>query len=325
MFVVGCHRSGTSLLAGIISDFLTKQKNSELPEQLSAQVDNPGGFFESRQLVNLNEDLLDQLGIDWQHPPLHAIQWQRCEFLPRLHAARKSFAQQALNEAWVDKDPRLCLTYPAYQHIFLKRTPIAAVIRHPMEVAGSLQARDMIPIAKGLIIWFLYNQHLSRSIIESDVLVGYQSIVDLEEKAINALSGFISSNINEINCRPDSIESILSRKVQPDWKRSNKEFSHNFLPEIEWQEIAKTCNEIYRKISSSGFKVSQLQSSFANTPEAILRGCAVLGWQKMPAIPEDLTSKLQAAQFEIDKLKNSRSWKMTAPLRWLVDIAKNSK
>ena len=196
---------------------------------------------------------------------------------------------------------------------------------HPMEVAGSLQARDMIPIAKGLIIWFLYNQHLSRSIIESDVLVGYQSIVDLEEKAINALSGFISSNINEINCRPDSIESILSRKVQPDWKRSNKEFSHNFLPEIEWQEIAKTCNEIYQKISSSGFKVSQLQSSFANTPEAILRGCAVLGWQKMPAIPEDLTSKLQAAQFEIDKLKNSRSWKMTAPLRWLVDIAKNSK
>ena len=45
MFVVGCHRSGTSLLAGIISDFLTKQKNSELPEQLSAQVDNPGGFL----------------------------------------------------------------------------------------------------------------------------------------------------------------------------------------------------------------------------------------------------------------------------------------
>ena len=224
-----------------------------------------------------------------------------------------------------DKDPRLCLTYPAYQHIFLKRTPIAAVIRHPIEVAGSLQARDMIPIAKGLIIWFLYNQHLSRSLIESDVLVGYQSIIDLEEKAIHALSAFISSNIHEINCRPDSIESILSRKVQPDWKRSNKEFSHNFLPEIEWQEIAKTCNEIYQKISSSGFKVSQLQSSFANTPEAILRGCAVLGWQKMPAIPEDLTSKLQAAQFEIDKLKNSRSWKMTAPLRWLADIAKNSK
>ena len=37
--------------------------------------------------------------------------------------------------------------------------------RHPMEVAGSLQTRDMIPLAKGLVIWFLYNQHLSRSMI----------------------------------------------------------------------------------------------------------------------------------------------------------------
>ena len=322
MFVVGCHRSGTSLLAGIISDFLAKQKNSELPEQLSAQVDNPGGFFESRQLVNLNEALLNQLGVDWQHPPLHAIQWQRGEFLPRLHAARKTFAQQALNQAWVDKDPRLCLTYPAYQHVLLKRTPIAAVIRHPMEVAGSLQARDMIPLAKGLIIWFLYNQHLSRSLINTDVLISYQSLVDTEEKAINELSAFISENIPEINCAPGSIRTNLKRKVQPNWKRNNEEFSQTFLPEIEWQEIAKTCTEIYNKISDSDFNIPQFQSSFASTPEIILRSCAVLGWQKMPAITKDLTNELKATCIELDQLKSSNSWKLTAPLRWLGNRAR---
>ena len=64
MFVLGCHRSGTSLLTGIISDALPKKPKAENDDQLAAQVDNPGGFFESRQLVNLNESLLSQLGID---------------------------------------------------------------------------------------------------------------------------------------------------------------------------------------------------------------------------------------------------------------------
>ena len=322
MFVLGCHRSGTSLLAGIISESLGSPKNSESSEQLSAQVDNPGGFFESRQLVDLNESLLDQLGVDWQYPPLHAIQWQRTEFLPKLHLARKAFTRQALSQTWVDKDPRLCLTYPAYQHILLKRTPIAAVIRHPLEVASSLQARDMIPIAKGLTIWFLYNQHLSRHLIDRDLLVSYQSIVNFEEYAIASLSTFISNNIPKINCTEKSLSAILDRNIQPDWARSNGEISQTLLPEIDWGEIADICTKIYKTVCDSNFNATNFKSSFSSTPEAILRGCAVLGWQKMPEITKDLTNELQAARLEITQLKNSRSWKLTAPLRWLADKAK---
>ena len=170
----------------------------------------------------------------------------------------------------------------------------------------------------------LYNQHLSRSLISRDVLISYQSLLDLEENAVNALSTFISNNIPEINCAPDSIKNILERKVQPDWQRSNKAFSDTFLPEIEWQEIAKTCTEIYKAISSSNFNILQFKSGFANTPDTILRGCAVLGWQKMPVVAQDLTTELHAAHIELSQLRSSRSWKLTAPLRWLGDRAKNS-
>ena len=180
----------------------------------------------------------------------------------------------------------------------------------------------MIPLAKGLIIWFLYNQHLSRSLIGSDVLISYQSLLDLEENAINAISAFISNNISEINCSPESIRTHLGRKVKTSWKRNNEEFPRTFLPAIEWQEIAKICTEIYQEIGDSSFSIQQLQSSFASTPEIILRGCAVLGWQKMPTIPQDLSSELKAACIELNQLKSSRSWKLTAPLRWLRDRAR---
>ena len=307
MFVLGCHRSGTSLLAGIISDSLAEKTNSKPLEQLSAEVDNPGGFYESRQLVDLNETLLNELGVDWQHPPLHAIQWQRSEFLPRLHAARRSFTQQALSEAWVDKDPRLCLTYPAYQHVLLKRIPIAAVIRHPYEVAVSLQTRDMIPFAKGLIIWFLYNQHLSRSLTQKDVLISYQSLVNCEESAISALSTFISNNISQFNCTTELVRANLSRKAQPDWRRSNNEIPKNLLPEIEWTEIAQICIKIYEEIANSNFNIAQMQSSFCGTPDVILRGCATLGWQKMPEMKHDLISEIAAIRSELELLKNSKA------------------
>ena len=322
MFVLGCHRSGTSLLAGIISDALPKQPNAEFQDQLPAQVDNPGGFFESRQLVSLNESLLSELGIDWQYPPLHAIQWQRSEILPKLHAARRSFTEQALDHIWVDKDPRLCLTYPAFQHILLKRTPIAAVLRHPFEVAGSLQTRDMIPLAKGLIIWLLYNQHLSRLLTPDDVLVSYESLVNSEETTICELSEFIARHIPESGCSLQSLRANLSQRAQPQWRRNHDSPPQTLLPEIEWTEIAKVCLKCYQDIRESNFSISEFKSSFSNTPDPILRGCAVFGWQTITKSHEDLSGKLEAARSELSALKKSSSWRLTAPIRWLADRIK---
>ena len=173
-----------------------------------------------------------------------------------------------------------------------------------------------------MTIWFLYNQHLSRHLIDRDLLVSYQSIVNFEEYAIASLSTFISNNIPKINCTEKSLSAILDRNIQPDWARSNGEISQTLLPEIDWGEIADICTKIYKTICDSNFNATNFKSSFSSTPEAILRGCAVLGWQKMPEITKDLTNELQAARLEITQLKNSRSWKLTAPLRWLADKAK---
>ena len=33
-----------------------------------------------------------------------------------------------LERSWVDKDPRLCITYPAYLHILLRRIPLVVAL-----------------------------------------------------------------------------------------------------------------------------------------------------------------------------------------------------
>ena len=90
---------------------------------LELKLENPLGFFESERLVEINDGLLDALGCQWDHPPLLPACWDKHPLLDRLQAQRSLLSTYALNNTWVDKDPRLCITYPAYLHILLRRIP----------------------------------------------------------------------------------------------------------------------------------------------------------------------------------------------------------
>ena len=74
-----------------------------------------------------------------------------------LAGLRSDLPVHTRDHFWIDKDPRLCLTNEAYRHILLRQVPLIAIVRHPIEVAASLQARDGIPPDRGLAIWAAYN------------------------------------------------------------------------------------------------------------------------------------------------------------------------
>lgn len=319
MFVLGCHRSGTSLLAGIISDSLQLSEQNDL---LTAQVDNPGGFFESKNLVDMNEHLLQTIGIDWQHPPLHPINWTINDLLPSFHQSRNKFQRQALSFNWVDKDPRLCLTYSAFNHILLKRIPIAGIIRHPYEVANSLYKRDMIPYAKGLIIWFLYNQHLSRHISEEDSLFCYEQLISSSDNPSELLCDFL------ISCNPngqfnkEKITVNIQTKAIKGWQRSNKYLDSSIHPQIEWEKIGKNCLSLYNEILQSKSSISIFKKVFSFTPDHILCSCSVLGWQSLNTCINPINEKLKKVESELSQIKNSTSWKITSPLRFAANQLK---
>ena len=114
---------------------------------------------------------LPKIGCSWAHPPLLAPTWDQFPWIDYLSAAREDLSDLASNGLWLAKDPRLCLTYPAYVHVLLRRVPLLAAIREPLSVAGSLFARNGLPVNAGLCLWFLYNHHLSSALAADEPLV----------------------------------------------------------------------------------------------------------------------------------------------------------
>jgi O-antigen biosynthesis protein len=154
VIVLGMHRSGTSALAGMLH-----RLGVVLGERLMApSPDNPRGYWEHGEIVAIHDRLLTTLGSGWddiRSPPagfqdLAAAQAARLELASIL---RRDFSGAAL---WGLKDPRLCRLMPLWANVLdAERVEPRYVLalRHPLDVAASLVARDRMSPAKAGLLW----------------------------------------------------------------------------------------------------------------------------------------------------------------------------
>ena len=89
---------------------VTGQDPRQRRGDLEMKLENPLGFFESERLVQINDDFLQSLGFQWDRPPLLPPTWDKSPLLDQLQLQRSKLSSYALDHAWVDKDPRLCLS-----------------------------------------------------------------------------------------------------------------------------------------------------------------------------------------------------------------------
>ena len=188
VFVTGCHRSGTSLLASLMHGLVTGEDPRQRCGDLELKLENPLGFFESERLVEINEDLLEFLGCEWDRPPLFPSCWDR-PLLDALQPYRSRLSVYALEGGWVDKDPRLCITYPAYLHILLRRIPLVVALREPLAVATSLHARNGFSLNRGLVLWWIYNHHIASQLCSEDLLLLYSDLLAFDDQSLQQCLG----------------------------------------------------------------------------------------------------------------------------------------
>jgi hypothetical protein len=156
--VLGMHRSGTSAVAGCLHrlgvDFG--------PRLMPATPDNPRGFYEHIDLVNLHDRLLLAGGSSWDDTDPKPTAWLAepgaARFREDLRAIlARDFAAAPL---WGLKDPRLCHLLPWWRPLWaeLQTRPLfVIVLRDPWEVAASVARRDGFSPGKAYLLWLQHN------------------------------------------------------------------------------------------------------------------------------------------------------------------------
>ncbi len=164
ILVLGMHRSGTSLVAGLLQKSGVYVGETLLPPQ----DDNPTGFFEPKPVVDLHDAILAQLGTSWDDPRGLPEDWQTRPDIGFLREElrdiiARDFAAQAV---WAVKDPRLCLLLPLWVELLgeLGITPkLLLVLRNPYEVMASLAKRSSMSAEQAAMLWLTYNVAAERA------------------------------------------------------------------------------------------------------------------------------------------------------------------
>ncbi len=154
IIVLGMHRAGTSAITRLIN--LMGAYLGPEQQLLPATLDNPKGYWERIDVLQLHEWLLDRLGSDWHLTSRIDL----ASIDPELHETFRQRARLILDDLdkhpiWVMKDPRLCLLLPLWRPL-LNQPVCVHIVRHPLATAQSLAKRDDFPLHFGLALWEHY-------------------------------------------------------------------------------------------------------------------------------------------------------------------------
>lgn len=152
--MLGVHRSGTSMVSGILTRAGFQSPHTPLPPSDW----NPEGYGESAVFTHLHDRLLQAAGTRWDAYTRVDPEWFATDAAGAFEAECRDLLQQEfdLAQPFVMKDPRMCRLLPFWLRVLSRQglgASVVLVVRHPSEVASSLVARDALPRDVALLIW----------------------------------------------------------------------------------------------------------------------------------------------------------------------------
>jgi len=159
--VLGMHRSGTSMLSGLLATGMGYQTGGPL---IGGAFDNAKGFFERIDVVYQNDEFMNKQQVWWNantfhYDPGRALKMKDeklLDFKEGMKALR--FLNDPRNAPWLQKDPRMCITLKTWLPLLSTEPAVLFTYRHPLEVAMSLKKRESdFPLERGLRLWIIYN------------------------------------------------------------------------------------------------------------------------------------------------------------------------
>lgn len=342
--ITGMARCGTSMVARILN-IMGLYLGTE--ENLILQTDyNIKGCWEHRTLLEISESIVKTLTYhelkynDWVYSPVIAALKEKAEA-----AIERDFGGVQL---WGWKDDRCSLTLPFWQNI-LPDMEYVICVRNPVDVAKSLVKKNWaISDEEGMYRWLIFitsairNTHGRRRLI-----VFYEDFLSGEWKtAITRLAEFLGPSYAEkIPEYEDAIKGFISSDLQH-YKTSIADMLRNTdIPYVVKHFYSVLYSHVKGK-GAGGFNetVSDTEetlsavASYANDEALRQKHLYFSLDEKNEKIDVDSTSiedyerkigtlsgQLEERDKRINDLLNSLSWKITAPLRRIGNIAKGIK
>jgi hypothetical protein len=135
---------------------------------LPAAEDNPGGFYEASQVVAVNHNLLLAAGSGWNF----CLNFEPEIIVEALQPSHRAIIAQILRREFGDapgfvlKDPRLCLTLPAWMPVLRDDgidVSTLIIVRHPAAVVRSIERRNHLPEDQTAANWLHHMLEAERS------------------------------------------------------------------------------------------------------------------------------------------------------------------
>jgi hypothetical protein len=261
LLITGMHRSGTSMIAGLVEKCGVNQLGKN---PMSAAADNRDGFFEDVTLIKISDEILRLSDGSWDVPAIPSNRdLQKGKLSESLiQTARKEVFQlrQDVAEPWFIKDPRICLTITEWKRILLLKTPLIYIVRNPHDVATSLMQRNNMKSKRALAIWYRYNYALLKSVERDQILV-------LDYDLTCGKPGAVQAGVESF------LENVLSRGVNSKFEIEEQVIFNprNYsrfidLNDGKLSKESKDCFDLYRKISQFHLKTRLISLKLIKEP-----------------------------------------------------------
>jgi hypothetical protein len=278
--VLGMHRSGTSLCMNVLQELGVRLDDDLIP----GDANNEPGYFESRKITELNDEILRALGATWDTPlSLLLPEFWACDprLLPAKAILRDLIIDKVLNarDLWGFKDPRTAILLPLYEEVFADcgvRSRYILCIRDPRAVSRSLEKRNDFPRLFSEVLWLEY-------VMTPVQILGdrIRTIVSYEKWFTDA-AGQAESLQRAVGLRGmDPPETVVEKVVHPDLNHAETESKTPY-------ELA-SCGEVYDLLCDG------------NVDEALPRFRAT--WSGMRKVMAGAAVRMQAIE---DKLPQER-------------------
>lgn len=190
IFVLGMHRSGTSVTARLLNMLgcYMGPERAALEHRIGRlTASNARGHWERADVMDINNAILKTIGARWDQP--QTAPSLSFNALPDelKHALKLLVYGLDANRPWMVKDPRLCLTLPCWKP--LVDVPVAVLVyRHPAQIASSLFKRNNIPLENGLALWETYiTSALNHSLDMTRIFVNHESLMQQPLETVQQL------------------------------------------------------------------------------------------------------------------------------------------